>query len=197
MGWQVTFGVALMALLVASGVWRLLAFLGVVDFTRIYGKSGSRETPYLTRLVIGSLRLHVFWRGDEDPHPHNHPWDFWTFPLVSYFEEVVELAPYEGFYWRNERLSEGAPYTRQRLVPAWRWHKRPAETLHRVLYPCRCRNGWSVTAYSGDRVRALYAKWPIVTVVWTGRRKASWGFKVDGEVVDWKQYYGWKEEGLL
>src|SRR3546814_1271720 len=39
----------------------------------------------------GQLLWHVFYRGDEDPDPHDHPWDFWTRPLFQgYYEELME-----------------------------------------------------------------------------------------------------------
>lgn len=68
--------------------------------------------PYMTRLRIGRFRLHIFHRGDLDPDPHDHPFDFWTFPLASYPEEV------EGEI---------------RIVKAFRLHYRPANYTHRVL----------------------------------------------------------------
>lgn len=56
----------------------------------IYGKEDEHATPYMTRYWIGRLRLHIFHRGDQDPDCHDHPWDFWTFPLTPYVEEVAE-----------------------------------------------------------------------------------------------------------
>lgn len=44
----------------------------------------------MTRAWFGRLRFHVFFRGDQDPDCHDHPWGFWTFPLRSYVEEVLE-----------------------------------------------------------------------------------------------------------
>ena len=40
-------------------------------------------SKYMTRVWFGRLRVHVFYRGDADADPHDHPWDFWTFPLTS------------------------------------------------------------------------------------------------------------------
>jgi len=76
-------------------------------------------TPYLTRVVLGALRIHVFHRGDADPELHDHPADFWTFPLVSYVEEY--------------RDDEGA--RARRIVKAFRLHRRRAEFAHRVIGP--------------------------------------------------------------
>lgn len=73
------------------------------------------DTPYLTRIILGPLRIHVFHRGDADPDCHDHPADFWTFPLVSYVE--------------------GFPDGSTRIVKAFRLHHRRAEFAHRVIGP--------------------------------------------------------------
>ncbi len=75
------------------------------------------RTPYLTRVVLGRLRLHLFHRGDADADLHDHPSDFWTFPLVSYVEEYLD--------------EDGR--RRDRVVRAFRFHQRRAEFAHRVL----------------------------------------------------------------
>lgn len=80
---------------------------------------GSDRSPYMTRVTLGPLRLHVFHRGDNDPDCHDHPADFWTFPLVSYLEEYV--GP-DGDL-------------RRRIVKAFRLHRRRAEFAHRVICP--------------------------------------------------------------
>src|SRR4051812_39357096 len=89
-----------------------------LGFETIYGVDGEHDTPFLTRVRLGRLRMHVFHRGDADPDCHDHPWDFWTFPLTSYVEEVVDLATLR---------------MRRQVVPAARWSYRPAEHTHRVL----------------------------------------------------------------
>lgn len=82
----------------------------------IYGADGS---PYLSRVIWGRLRLHVFHRGDRDPDCHDHPADFWTFPLISYLEEFID----------NDGL------TKRRVVKAFRLHRRKAELAHRIICP--------------------------------------------------------------
>lgn len=61
--------------------------------------------------------LHKFHRGDYDRAFHDHPWGFWTFPLKSYREIVL-----------NER---GKPYLN--VVKPFEWHYRPASYTHIVL----------------------------------------------------------------
>ena len=63
------------------------------NIERIYVPDENGVTSlYLTRLHLGHLFIHFFNRGDMDRHPHDHPWDFWTFPLTTYYEEVWEIA---------------------------------------------------------------------------------------------------------
>ena len=62
---------------------------------RIYGREET-TTLYLLRVKLtpktrwGQLYLHIFHRGDQDRCPHDHPWDFWTFPLVPVHRRGVE-----------------------------------------------------------------------------------------------------------
>lgn len=114
----------------------------------IYGRGGDLDRPYLTRLWFGRLRLHIFFKGDQDPDPHDHPWDFWTLPLVAYEEEV--LGP------------DHMTLTRQ-IVPAWRISFRTANHTHRVLGP---RPG----------PIARWLRLPLITIVWRGRTWRKWGF---------------------
>lgn len=128
-------------------------------------------TAYMTRLWIGRLRLHIFHRGDTDPDCHDHPWDFWTFPLTPYVEEVAEQHP-DG-RWRK----------RCQAVDALRWHFRPAEHSHRVLGRLM-RGFWMLP----DEVRPGR----IVTIVWISKPRRKWGFlKIRGRQscwVPWREY---------
>lgn len=140
----------------------------------IVGDDGS---PYMTRYWIGRMRLHIFYRGDSDADPHDHPWDFWTFPLTSYVEEYVDEAVtdamaemangYEG-YWGAPRGYYGATEMqklklrlrdeRWRIVKAFKLHFRKATHTHRVIG----RHG---------------KPGKIVTIVWRGKaRGRKWGF---------------------
>jgi hypothetical protein len=80
--------------------------------------------PYLERWIVhsplGTLRLHKFWRGDEDGAPHDHPWWFLTLPTRTYVER----------YWH-----EGSRRYFRREVRAWRLHLRRATHRHEVLGP--------------------------------------------------------------
>lgn len=77
------------------------------------------ESPYLERWIVYlgpiCLRLHKFYRGDDDRAPHDHPFWFITIPLQSY----VEVAYASVGIWRR--------------VGAWRPHYRPALFRHIVV----------------------------------------------------------------
>lgn len=144
----------------------------------IYGADG--ETPYMTRLMLGRLRLHIFHRGDEDPDPHDHPWDFWTFPLTAYVEEAVDMVGERQDILRRTL----------RVVPAYRISFRPATYTHRVLGrfdPSRPGRG-AVDCFGVART----SKRKIVTIVWLGRSRRPWGFlkSRDGRScwVAWREY---------
>ncbi len=95
---------------------------------RVYGQDGEHWTPYLTRVFLtprtrwGGLYLHIFHRGDQDRHVHDHPWTFWTFPLNSYLEVVRHL--------QQGTMLVGC-------VERFKWHRRSAEHAHRVMGPAR------------------------------------------------------------
>ena len=155
-------------------------YIGPFMVTTIFGRKG--EDPYKTDVQLGSLALHIFWRGDADPDPHDHQHDFWTFPLVGYLEYVLgdqdEIS-----------LNEVKPY---------RLHARKAEYRHRVE---RRLDGKPMTEITFDVhkdgqtsiVKPLERR-PIVTLVWRGRKRRDWGFWVrkEGawEHVPWRAYIG-------
>lgn len=111
------------------------------------------RSPYLTRVIWGALRLHIFHRGDADPDCHDHPADFWTFPLVSYREAYID----------------GRGELQERIVRAFRLHRRRAEFAHRVIGP---------TAGNGQ----------IATIVLWGKKRREWGFHTAGGWVPWRRY---------
>ncbi|MER8478408.1 hypothetical protein [Mesorhizobium sp. M1163] len=153
--------------------------MNALGIQTIYGTDGEYETPYMTRVWIGRLRLHIFHRGDADPDPHDHPWDFWTFPLTSYVEDFTLRI------LDSDRSHDALPMvalkmgwvTKRRLVRAFRIHHRRANYLHRVLgrfsgnwwhdWPGRLRGHPPLPCFDGRK---------IVTIVWVGRQSRKWGF---------------------
>jgi len=147
----------------------------------VYGKEDEHATPYMTRYWIGRLRLHIFYRGDQDPDCHDHPWDFWTFPLTAYVEEVAN--PDLAFLGREQTVvflaDEKNPACSRNVVPAWRLSFRPAEHCHRVL------GKWYGKHTDSGPGR-------VVTIVWRSGKKRPWGFLKhrDGRWcwIAWREY---------
>lgn len=117
-------------------------------------------SPYLTRLIIGRFRFHVFHRGDLDDDPHTHPWDFWTFPLTSYVERIPDpLKPATMM---------------ERTVKAFRIHRRRASFAHLVVGPVRGRKIVTLV-WTGRKARS----WGFLVPARFTRR-----------FVPWKAYHG-------
>lgn len=126
--------------------------------------------PYLERWIVyvngWTLRLHKFFRGDDDRASHTHPWWFVTFPLTSYTEKVFK---------------QGRLHT-TRTVRRWRFHYRPADFEHYVVK--------RFDKYQRDYVRnQLHGIKPWWTIVLTGPKQDSWGFYPEpGKFINWKDY---------
>ncbi|WP_376704714.1 hypothetical protein RQ479_08185 [Mesorhizobium sp. ISC25] len=146
----------------------------------IYGVHREHATPFLTRARIGRLRIHIFHRGDADPDPHDHPWDFWTFPLTAYVEEVVDFALAEKVREFPRKIAGNHLMTRRQIVPAWRWSYRPAEHAHRVLglYDRMATLEAAMGAFivGAARVPPQTRPGKIITIVWQGKSNRKWGF---------------------
>ena len=146
----------------------------------IYGKDGEHNTPYMTRWWIGRLRLHVFYRGDADPDPHDHPWPFWTFPLTPYVEEVTKIT---GTGYKQTR----------RVVPAFWPSYRAATHTHRVLGRFDPeKTAMYIPNPPGSGIVPQWRPGKIVTLVWRGKSERPWGFlkNRDGKWcwIAWKEY---------
>jgi len=131
------------------------------DFLSSGKRDGQHSTCYLTRIKLtpktwwGQLYFHVFHRGDLDRDFHDHPYDFWTFPLVTYYEDVLDHAT--GRSTLNE-------------VKAFRWHFRPAEYTHIQL--------GAVTGFKSKvPLQDLFGGWT-ATFLWRKPTRRMWGFWV-------------------
>lgn len=145
----------------------IVEFLKRIHFMDVF-TGRDDETPYLTRFRLtpktrwGQLCLHKFHRGDADRDPHDHPRDFWTFPLHLYLEQVMNPA--------TGRLSSN-------YVQPYRWHYRPAEYTHIVegrvgtyrdkpfwtlIWRKPVRKGWGFyveNGRKGHRILRKYIPW--------------------------------------
>lgn len=163
---------------------RIVVFGLEIEARHLFGRSPGDRSPYMSQLIIGRLRFHLFHRGDEDPDPHDHPWSFTTFPLRSYAEEVTDPAT-------NAKRVE--------VVTAFHLHHRLASYTHRVLYPVRPLS-WEDIFHGVHLLRispVIAGRWmrdtgPIFTIVWTGKKTRPWGFlkTKDGKWcwVAWREY---------
>lgn len=140
------------------------------------------EIAYMTRVWIGRLRLHIFHRGDRDQDCHDHPWDFITFPLTSYVEEVLKEHKVEA----NPNGKSAPTFFRTvQITKRFRFHYRPAEHAHRVL------GAWSghrfyaggIVRADGTTAKSFLSDSPtvtpgkkIVTLVWATKVRRPWGF---------------------
>lgn len=114
---------------------------------------------YLERWILYgfgiTLRIHKFYRGDDDRASHTHPWWFITFPLKSYLEDVYERG-------RHVAIRE---------VKAFRLHYRPAQFEHIVKF--------GVETVQDDMFAHGYwrpYRKPFYTLVLTGNKSNEWGF---------------------
>lgn len=128
--------------------------------------------PYVDRwiLYLGwiNLRLHRFWRGDDEQAPHDHPWGWWvTFPFTGYCETVekdVRLWCATG--WKHVGTTRNSNY-----VKPWRFHYRRGTYRHIVL--------------RSDKPPGQ----PWWTFVIAGTRTRLWGFyPKDGSFVPWTEW---------
>jgi hypothetical protein len=125
--------------------------------------------PYLDRyiLYIGgpALRLHKFWRGDDDRAPHDHPWGFSTFPLSS--------------YWERAFFADGTDYVN--LVKKFTWNWRPAEYRHIVM-------GRADFGPRGCTIGGV-SREPFWTFVVSTGYQRKWGFWPEaGKFVPWRDW---------
>lgn len=177
-----------------------------MGWNTIFGRDGDKGEPYMTRIWFWRLRLHIFHRGDNDPDPHDHPWDFWTFPLTSYVEEVTVPFLADGIREFGTGLAGNGSdqLVRRQIVPAFRLSYRPATHTHRVLGAyygiVEDSEGYGFE-YSAKRAATLpdwmYKPWvhpskKIITLVWRSGEYRRWGFLKarDGRYcwVHWKEY---------
>lgn len=147
------------------------------------------EYPYLDRRILGigipgrkawfSLRLHHFFRSDED-HLHDHNGWFVTLVLRGSYTDWVG-CPYCEFGYRRKQLGywNGAPYVAKTACDVCRGTGqvvgdemrpgsikfRPSGHLHRV----ETKGCW--------------------TLVLFGPKRRDWGFVVDGKWMRQRRYF--------
>ena len=117
----------------------------------------------------GRLYLHKFYRGDEDPHMHSHPWPFTSLILTQgYWEETSDGDGLNGTgVYKCYTSGPDGEERMQQFYKRFRILRRPASWVHRVV---------------------LDNTTPVWTIVKTGVKERSWGFFIKGKMCPWRQY---------
>lgn len=179
-----------------------------MGWNTIFGRDGDNGTPYMTRIWFWRFRCHIFHHPDTDPDPHDHPFNFVTFPLTSYVEEVTERStPFPAPIIETPDGPRFQPIEyvrREQIVPAFRLSYRPATHCHRVLgaYAGYVRDPFGAVFWLSAKKAAVLpsdrfetgvdASTKIVTLVWFSKPVRSWGFlkNRDGKWcwIGWRDY---------
>lgn len=147
------------------------------DMTRIYLRRFfiyPRNKDFSKNVVKRRLYLHKFYKGDEDPHPHSHPWPFTSLLLTrGYWEETpANQAEATG----EDHLQSTVLYRKELLtgeMRKWRFYPRfsilhrPAKWQHRVK---------------------LVDNQPVWTLVRTGVKERTWGFWIGDKMCPHREY---------
>lgn len=116
------------------------------------------------------IYLHKFYRGDEDPHPHDHPWRFTSLILTGGYWEETPIYQQASMDSRSTSIvwdSDTQEVRKRVFYPRFTVLHRPAAWKHRVI---------------------LKNEKPVWTIVKTGIKERSWGFWIKGKLCPWKQY---------
>lgn len=133
---------------------------------------------YLRRFMLftsrfGNVYVHHIARGDDDPDPHDHPWDFMTLILRGGYrnDQYAGFKEIDGDFisWGDP---EGEEYCR-----AGSLHIRSAEHCHQVKFDDKTApDAW--------------------TLVVTGPRRRDWNFITPQGPVFWREYLNdWEPRG--
>jgi len=121
---------------------------------------------YLTPLWFPiRLFLHHIVRPDSDEHMHDHPWDFWTFPVMGGYLENghrPRRGDVIGIHWLLKLVGTDP----EMGIRHGGWQFRPSTYRHRIVavFP----NTWTLVA--------------------TRKAVREWGFWVKDKFVPWFQY---------
>lgn len=177
-------------------------------FPHVDIKRSGESTVYLRRWFLRPrvpddnkltprIYLHKFYRGDEDPHLHNHPWAYRTLIIKGgYWEHSFNPAWIKWTeskkIWmaRDDKPEDGKyeaafiglyGYEPPKTIKKWygpgTFMKRGAQWTHQVKLP-EGKTAW--------------------TIIFTGKREHSWGFITEEGVCNHRYYLdGECEEGKV
>jgi hypothetical protein len=127
---------------------------------------------HLWRSHHGDRYLHCIARDDDDPDPHDHPWDFTT---------TVLAAGYLDQQWDFDEKLGGRWFLLYQNVRRWTTVKRRASHIHRVILR------------KDSKGRPIPA-WTYVKTGPYGQHR-DWNFVTQNRKVPWREYLGVPEEG--
>lgn len=123
------------------------------------GTSGALKSGL--KNLLPSVRLHWIRRPDVDRHDHNHPWDARTIILEgAYCERRQELMPVHD----DDHYEEGTV----------RHYRGVGDTA-----TIKFGEYHSIEDISPGGVWTVFITW---------KYRGTWGFKVDGQKVPWREY---------
>lgn len=114
--------------------------------------------------------LHVFYRSDEDPDPHDHPWKF---------ETRVLRGGYDDETWGYSEAGPGVHRLWWENMPAGARASRPATHIHRVRLHDPTRRTWTLVTI-GEKERDWFfhtAEGPVLASIYLGRPAGRKGLR--------------------
>lgn len=86
------------------GVWRFMHF---TTLPRPYAPGVYMHRLQLVETPWFSVRLHLIRFPDEDPHPHDYPFDFLSFVLWGWYDEARPGRAWRRIRWFNRCRAAG------------------------------------------------------------------------------------------
>lgn len=126
------------------------------------GASGSDRKPWRFPL---SIRLHQILLPDQDRELHDHPWNARTFILRGSYQEIRPCFGADLLSKYGIPEPDGAIIVRQ--------------------------SGTTAALKFGEYHRIIsISRGGVWTLFVTGKYRGTWGFRVNGEKVQWREYLG-------
>ncbi len=171
-------------LILQLGIERVL--MALLPYFEITKTVNGEKVVYLRRFFLWrnhhghSIYLHHILRSDDDPDPHDHPFDFTSIILRGgYFDQEWGFVPPSVDGGPGNRYQkEGTPVFPGEIV------RRPASHIHRVILFSK-DYGWDA---NGSFVSGPPT--PAWTLVITGPHFRHWGFIKEDRWVYWREYLG-------
>lgn len=125
---------------------------------------------------FGDLYIHKIYRSDDDPDPHDHPWDFRTWVLTgSYTNETWAWEPFPKVWGEGPGMRVRLAWADEKLGPgSTRFRKR--KHIHRVRLTDD-KPAWTLIWTTGYH-----------RVVRKGKAYADWYFITETGPVFWRDY---------